>query len=207
MKKMLLAVALLAVLSGSVLAVDCAPPLLCDADTLKAPTKPAVAACEPPPPVCAPPPPACPPPPPAPVVCEAPAAPVCAPAPQACPPAAPRSAVAAAAPAPREERIPSYRVVPVKRKVYEEESYTVQEKRTQEHEEIRTKTIKPKAPRLARVMRPEGVELAVIRDKPKVVPYKATVRTEYTVPVTKTRTVAREVEEYKVVEDRRWFSR
>ena len=73
--------------------------------------------------------------------------------------------------------------------------------------EIHTKVIKPKAPRLARVVRDGDVALVVVKDKARIEPVTKKVKHTYTVPVTKTRRVAKEVEELTVVQERRWFLR
>lgn len=165
---------------------------------------------------------------PAPVPCAAPVEPVCAPAPPVCPPPAPAPAPACPAPAvanvcaPREE----IKVVPVKRKVYVDEVYTVNEKRTEMVDEIRTRTATRKVPVIVPVTKAE-VKLSVVEPcsgnaprlsrqiKKKVVPvtkmetetytetYTAKVKQTTEVPVVKTRRVSKTVDEVQLVTVRR----
>lgn len=188
---LLLSLLAAATLVSAARAAEAMPSLLCDAATLKAPTQTAAADCPPAP---------CPP-------APCPPEPVCAPAPApACPP--PPAPTCAAAPAAQtREAQTTYHIVPVKRKVYEEETYTVNETRTQTIDEVRTKVIKAKAPRLARVNRGGEITLAKVKDSDRVEPYVKRVKQQYTVPVTRTRKVAKEIEEYEVRAQRRMFGR
>lgn len=213
MKKRILTIALLLVLAGlAASAAEKNPPLLCDGEIVKAATvSTAPAYCPPPPPMVAQAPePACPPPPPAPAcpppppVCPTPP-PVCAapppPAP-ACPAPAPKGMLTQASAAPQ------YKLVSVKKKVWEDEVYTVEETRTQVHDEIRVRPAKINSPRLARVVRDEGDAAFLVHKKePYNVTYSVPVKTTYQVPVTKTRKVSKTVDEIKVVPEKRIFGR
>lgn len=92
---------------------------------------------------------------------------------------------------------------PVKKKVWVEEEYTVEETRTAVQEELRTKIIKPKAPRLAKVKSVYGASIIVHKDLPREKTYTKKVKVKYTEPVTKKRKVAQEVEEYEMVPQQR----
>lgn len=212
MRRHLLTIALLLLVAGVAAAADANPPLLCDSDTLKAPTVTASAAgvCAPAP-VCPTPAPVCPP---APPVCEAKPAPVCA--------APAKTEVCRTVEVPVRRVVNEVKVVPVKKKVYEEECYTVEEKRVQVVDEIRSRVAQRKvkvpttkvvsdvalekvqpcegrSPRLARVVYNKTVPTTVTVTEQYDETYTVPVRTTYSVPVTKTRKVAREVEELKTV--------
>lgn len=155
------------------------------------------------------------------VVCAPAPEPVCAPVPEpacaslrpaaepVCAPDASGPAVVAVAAAPSRQPVVVAPVeeplvmVPVKKKVWVEEEYTVEETRTAYQEELRTKVIKPKAPRLAKVKSVYGASLIVHKDKPREKTYTKKVKVKYTEPVTKTRKVAKEIEEYQMVPQRR----
>lgn len=190
MKTLLLSISLLLVCAMAAWAGDANPTLLCDRPA-SAPTPEAV--CPPPPPMVAATAPACPPPP----ACPTPPAPVCPPPPPMCDSGAPVKKAAE----------PTYKVVTVKKTVYEDEVYTTTETRTQITHEVRTREIKPKAPRLVRPGRSGEKAIAVNYDKLRVETYTHPVKTTYEEPVVKTRRVAKEVAEVKVVPERRRFGR
>ena len=183
MKKTMMTMALFAVFAGCVFAADKSAPLLCD---LPCPTPVPAAVCEPPPPPVAVAPQACEPAPPAPCPAPAPAA-VC---------TTPAVAVAPMAPEPT---VTEFKVVTKKRRVYEEEEYVVNEKQTVVMNEMRTRPGKLKSPRLYRPVTANGAEIHVYKQKPYTESYLHPVKTTYSVPVTKTRKVAKTVEDHEIV--------
>lgn len=115
----------------------------------------------------------------------------------------PAAAMTAVASAPDGRSTEAYRMVPVRKKVWVEEEYTVNETRTEVEQELRTKVIKPNSPRLARVKTAYGVNLETYRERPREKTYVKPVKVKYSVPVTKTRKVAKEIEEYQMVSEKR----
>ncbi len=205
MQKMLLTLVLAAAVCGAAPAADSNPPLLCDAGA----PAPAGGACPPPPPVCPPPPPVCAPPPP---VCPPPP-PVCAPKPEVC----------KVIEVPVKTCVNEVRTVTVKKKVWDEECYTAEEKRTEVVNEVRTRTARRQVPvtvakevseakivtvkdpgygsvpRLARGVNRKIVPVTRMQTEEYEETYLQPVRHTVSVPVVKTRKVAREVEEVQTI--------
>lgn len=127
--------------------------------------------------------------------------PACEPVVQACAlPEAAATPVVAASPvvAPAVEE--AYHVVPVKKTMMVEEVYTVNEKRTKTEIQLRTRTIKPNAPRLVRsAARPNGNVVEVRKDKPREKTYEKKVKVKYEEAVAKTRMVPMQFEEYELI--------
>lgn len=180
MKRTLIAALLVAAVCLGAHAGEANPPLLCDA-----------------PPACQP-------------------APVCAPAPQVCPEPVRYKTVAV------KDTVYEVRAVPVKRKIYEEENYVVNETRTETLNEVQTRTATRKvpvastkevatvrldvvdtgsgrSPRLARTLTRKVVPTTVYVTEEFEETVTVPVKRSYTMPVMKTRKVARTVEEVKTV--------
>ena len=216
MHKFMIAATFALLVTGLAAAVDSNPPMLISqpiiggcgpVETGKAkPARVADPVCKPEP-VCAPTPP--------PPVAACKPEPICGPAPAPAPVAAcrpepvcaPKPAVCSTTTALR-DRPPAeeFRLVPVKKKVYEEELYMSEETHTQIIDEVRTRPAKINSPRLARVVDQDGARFAVHKKEPYDVTYVKKVKQTYTVPVTKSRKVAKEVEEIKIVPNKRVFS-
>ena len=92
-----------------------------------------------------------------------------------------------------------YYEVPVRKKIVLDEVYTVEEKRTKIEKEVRTKTINPNSPRVARVVKGNTATVKLHRDLHREETYIQPVKVVYTVPVTKTRKVTAEVEEMELI--------
>lgn len=122
-----------------------------------------------------------------PAVCAAPVAPVC-PA-----PATPAPVCAASS----EPEV--YYEVPVQKKIFVDEAYTVEVKRTKVEKEVRTKLIKPNSPRLARVATGNRMDMRIHKDVHREKRYLKPVKVTYTEPVTKTRKIPVVVEETTLV--------
>lgn len=119
--------------------------------------------------------------------CPAPA-PVCDPKPEVC--------------ATSSEEI--YHLVPKKKKVYETETYTVDQKQSRTEKQYYSKTIRGNSARLVRTARNHGrPAIEVYKDPDREKTYTKNVKVEYTVPVVKTRKIAKEVEEYELVPERK----
>lgn len=199
MKRILLSIALLAALSGIAAAADKGnPALLCDGAPPVA--KPAV--CEPAP-VCPPP------------------APICAPEP-VCATPAPQVCDTRTVTVPVKSIVTETKVVPVKRRIVEDEDYTVLEARTGSYLEPRTRMAKRTvdvpttkvvseakyrkvepcsgyAPRVSRKVQKKVVPTTVKVTEEFEEEYLHETKYAYNVPVTKTRKVKKTVEEYKTV--------
>lgn len=207
MKKILFTICVVALLAQAAIASNI-PAHLRDI-SLPAP---AVANCPPPPPACEPPPPVCPPPP-----------PVCKPTP-VCEPVAVKEPVVVKEPEVCEVKKVVYedREVPCKRVVWEEETYTEEETRYETVDETRTRTayrkvpvdiVKVKTSAKYRVTEPcQGnaprLQRAIVKKEVPAVKYvqeayeecyTVQVKKPYTVPVTKTRKVKREIDDVKIV--------
>jgi hypothetical protein len=190
MKKILFAAFALVLLAGVAAAEDC-PPLLCDS----APPPVVDNTCPPAPPVCAP-------------------APVCA------EPA--KVEVCKVVEVPVRKVVQETRTVPVKKKVWEEECYVDNEIQYETFNEVRTRTayrkvpmestkeiydicltkVEPctgRGPRLSRRVNVTTVPTTIQVKEAYEETYTVPVKQSFTVPVTKTRKVARVVEEYKTV--------
>ena len=204
MQKIILTLALLVAVSGAALAADSNPPLLYESvgiTNFKNMSSAMAAACEPPPPMCPPPPPSC----------QVPS----------------NIASFRVKQVPVKTVIEEICLVPVKKRIVEEECYIATEKRTEVINEVRTRTAVRTievpstkmvsqariirvddpgygtAPRLAR-----GVSRQVVPTMKRVPEeytetYLQPVRNTYEVAVPKTRRVTREVEELKSVTVRR----
>ena len=199
MKRILLSAAvMLLFMAGIAAAAEGTLALLCDSPLPKGP------ACEPPPPVCAPPPPVC-----------APTPPVCGPAPVAA--RGPRTVTV-----PVKSIVNETKIVPVTRRVVEEENYVVMEKQTGSYMEPRTrlakrtvevpttkvvaqakyKTVEPcagTAPRVTRKVQKKVVPTTMKVTEEFEEDYMHEVKYDYNVPVTKTRKVKKNVQEFKTV--------
>ena len=197
--KRIFAIAMLLAVSGLAAAADKGnPALLCDGAPPVA--KPA-AVCEPAP-VCPPPAPVCAP------------EPVCAPAPQVCD--------TRTVTVPVKSIVTESKVVPVKRRIVEDEDYTVLEERTGTYLEPRTRMAKRTvevpttkevaeakyrkiepcsgyAPRVSRKVQRKVVPTTVKVTEEFEEEYLHETKYAFNVPVTKTRKVKKTVEEYKVV--------
>ena len=204
MQKYMLAAVFALFASGLAAAVDKNPPLLLAQPVVQGSCDP-TPACPPAPPVCKPVEPVC-----KPVPTPAPVVAVCKPEPVCSPTKLVQVPVASV--------YTEVRTVPRKRKHYVEEEYTVQEKHTQTMNELRTRTATRKvpvettksvtyvklttvepcsgnAPRLTRKIRTKIVPTTIMVKEEFEETYTVPVRLDYTVPVTKTRKVAK-VEEY-----------
>lgn len=203
MQKYMLVAAFVLLVSGFAAAVDSNPPLLLSQPVVQGSCDPAPA-CPPAPPVCKPVEPVC-----KPVPAPAPVA-VCKPEPVCKPTKLVQVPVASV--------FNEVRTVPRKRKTYVNEEYTVQEKHTQTMNELRTRTATRKvpvettksvdyvklttvepcsgnAPRLTRKIRTKIVPTTIMVKEEYEETYTVPVKLDYTVPVTKTRKVAK-IEEY-----------
>lgn len=180
------------------------PPLLCDEDMLKSPSKS----------IACPPAPACPPAAPLPACPPVVSVPVCPPAPQN---------ICRTVEVPVRRVVNEVRTVPVKKRIYEEECYPTEERRTEIVEEQRTRTAHRRvpvlvareysdvkivktasagggrAPRLSRVVSNHLKPVTVMKTEAYEENYTVKVRNTVMVPVVKTRRVAREVEEMQTI--------
>lgn len=95
--------------------------------------------------------------------------------------------------------------VPVKKKVWAEEQYTVNEKHVEHAKEVITKIIEPNRPRAARVAKKTGSPVVAYKDPHHEKTYLKPIKIETIVPVTKTRKVAVEIEEQTLIPEKEFL--
>lgn len=130
---------------------------------------------------------------------------------QSCPPPPPMDScpapVAPACPAPAKapavykvEEV--YHAVPFKKKILVDEEYTVNVTRVESAKEVKKKLIKPNSPRLARVAK-KADPVVVHKDVHHEVTYLKPIKIKTVEPVTRTRKVVHEVEDHRLVVEKR----
>lgn len=100
-----------------------------------------------------------------------------------------------------------YYEVPVTKRAWAEETYTVDEKRVEHAKEVIKKVVKPNRPRAARVARKEGSPLVVHKDVHKEKTVLKPIKIETIVPVTRTRKVAVEYQEMELIPEKEYLRR